>query len=125
MKIYELPKSISSLINELQVVQIDWQNIPIQIPKFAVYAILENPLFDQFMFRNGKRIGLLQLGQYTVPVIEPFRADTEFHANFAVIISHNRGNHFGLYGFPADNLEADLRLSRSDGAANTIVSEYL
>lgn len=124
MKTYELPKSISSLVNELHVVQIGWQNITIQIPKFAVYAMIENPLFDQIIVRNSKRIGLLHLGQYTVPVIEPFRADTEFQTNFAVIISHNRGNHFGLYGFPADNLEAKLRLSWTSGAATAIVSEY-
>lgn len=125
MKKYELPKSISSLVNELQVVQIVWQNIPIQIPKFAVYAIIENPLFDQVILRNARRIGLLHFGQYTVPVLEPFRAGTEFQPDFAVILSHTRGNHFGLYGFPADIATSNLKISPFDDSTDKIVSEYV
>jgi hypothetical protein len=125
MKTFELPKSISSLANELQIIQMVWQDIPVQIPKFAVYAIIKKPIFDQIVFRKGKQIGLLNFGRYKIPVLDPFRADIDCHPNFALIISHSRGNRFGLYGYPADHIEANMRLSSSHGSVCRIVRDYV
>ena len=125
MKTFELPKSISSLAEELQIVQMYWQGVTVQIPKFAVYSLIENPLFDQIIFRNGRQIGLLHFGRYKVPVIDPFRADIDFHPNFAVIISHSQGNRFGLYGYPADHIETNIGIACSHGAVRKIVRDYV
>jgi hypothetical protein len=125
MKTFELPKSISSLANELQIIQMVWQDIPVQIPKFAVYSIIKNPVFDQIVFRNGRKIGLLYFGRYQIPVLDPFRADIEFHPNFALIISHSRGNRFGLYGYPADHIETSMRLASTHGSVCRIVRDYV
>ncbi|AGH42509.1 hypothetical protein C427_0399 [Paraglaciecola psychrophila 170] len=56
MKTFELPKSISSLAEKLQVVEMVWQGVPVQIPKFAIYAIIEKPIFDKVVFKNGRQI---------------------------------------------------------------------
>lgn len=125
MKTFELPKSISSLAQELQIIQMVWHGVPVQIPKFAVYAIIEKPIFDNIVFQNGRKIGLLHLGRYKIPVLEPFRGDIESQPNFALIISHSRGNRFGLYGYPADHIESNIQLSCSHGAVSRIVRDYV
>lgn len=125
MKTFELPKSISSLAEELQIIEMVWQGVPVQIPRFAVYAIIEKPLFDEVVFRNGRQIGLLNFARYKVPVLDPFRGDMDFHPNFALIISHTRGNRFGLYAYPADHIESNMQLSSSHRSVFRIVKNYL
>jgi hypothetical protein len=125
MKTFELPKSITSLTSELQIIQMVWQEIPVQIPKFAVYSIIENPLFDQIVIRNGRQIGLLHFGRYHIPVLDPFRSDIDFRPNFALIISHTRGNRFGLYGYPADHIQATIQIESSHGSVCRIVRDYV
>ena len=125
MKTFELPKSISSLAEELKIIQMVWQGVTVQIPKFAVYAIIEKPIFDKVVFRNARQIGLLHLARYKIPVLDPFRANIDFHPNFAQIISHSRGNRFGLYGYPADYVVSDMQLPSSHGSVNRIVRDYV
>ena len=125
MKTFELPKSISSLVEELKIIQMVWQGVPVQIPKFAVYAMIEKPIFDKTVYRNGRKIGLLHFGRYKIPVLDPFRGDIDFHPNFALIISHSRGNRFGLYGYPADYIESDIKLSSSHGSVYRIITDYV
>ena len=125
MKTFELPKSISSLAEELKIIQMVWQGVPVQIPKFAVYAIIEKPIFDKVVIRNGRKIGLLHLARYKIPVLDPFRADIDFYPNFALIISHSRGNRFGLYGYPADHIESNIHFAASHGSVCRIVRDYV
>lgn len=125
MKTFELPKSISSLTEELQIIQMVWQGVPVQIPKFAIYAIIEKPVFDNVVFENSRKIGILKLSRYEIPVIDPFREDIDFNPNFALIMSHSRGNRFGLYGYPADHIELDMQLSSSHGSVYRIVKDYV
>lgn len=125
MKTFELPKSISSLAEELQIIQMVYQGVPVQIPKFAIYAIIEKPIFDKVVFRNGRHIGLLHFSRYKIPVLDPFRGDIDFKPNFALIISHSRGNRFGLYGYPADHIEPKIQISCSHGSVNRIVKDYV
>ena len=125
MKTFELPKSISSLAQELQIIQMVWQGVPVQIPKFAVYAVIEKPVFDKTVDLSGRKIGLLYFGRYKIPVLDPFRGDIDFHPNFVLIISHSRGNRFGLYGYPADHIETNIQLSCTHGAVCRIVRDYV
>jgi hypothetical protein len=97
----------------------------VQIPRFAVYAIIEKPLFDEVVFRNGRQIGFLHFARYKVPVLDPFRGDMDFHPNFALIISHTRGNRFGLYAYPADHIESNMQLSSSHRSVFRIVKNYV
>ena len=125
MKTFELPKSISSLAEELQFVQMVWQGVAVQIPKFAVYASIETPTFNKILFQKGRRIGLLQFSRYQIPVLDPFNQEVDFQPNYVLIISHSRGNRFGLYGYPADYIETDLSLPVTHGSVNRIVRDYV
>jgi hypothetical protein len=120
-----LPQHLKSLVEDLQIVQITWQGVPIQFPKFAVYAVLNQPVYDKLVYRGGRQIGLIQFGRYTVPVLDPFRADIDLDANYAIIISHSRGNRFGLYGFTADHVEYDISIPFYHGSVARIVKDYV
>lgn len=125
MKTFDLPKSISSLAEELQLIQMVWQGVPVQIPKFAVYAIIANPLFDKTVVRNNRKIGLLNFGRYEIPILDPFRGDIDLHPNFALIITHSRGNRFGLYGYPADDIDSNRLIAGTHGSVCRIVRDYV
>jgi hypothetical protein len=73
MRELDLPNTLSTLVEQLQVVQFSWQGIPIQLPKFAVYAVLDNPVFDRYFYRNGRKMAIVTTDKYSVPVIDPFR----------------------------------------------------
>jgi hypothetical protein len=125
MKTFELPRSISSLAEELQIVEMVWQGVPVQIPKFAVYAIIEKPIFDDVVFRYGRQIGMLHFARYKIPVLDPFRGNIDFHPSFALIISHSRGDRFGLYAYPADHIESNMQISASHRSVCRIVKDYV
>lgn len=125
MKTSKLPESITSLVEQLQIVQLTWQGIPIQVPRFAVYAVLEKPLFDRLVYRNGRQIGLLEFGRYTIPVLDPFRANVDTNANYAIVFSHSRDNRFGLYGYTADHVESDIHIPFYHGSVKHIVQAYI
>ena len=102
-----------------------WQGVPVQIPKFAVYAIIANPIFDEIVCQNGRQIGMLHFSRYKIPVLDPFRGDINCHPNFALIISHSRGNRFGLYAYPADYIASVMQLSASHSSVSRIVKDYV
>lgn len=121
----ELPDSISNLVDELQVVQLVWQGIPLQLPKFAVYSIINNPVFDRFIYRNNRRIALIKLGRYEVPVIDPFRGNIDQAPNHVVIISHSKGDRFGLYAYPADHIAEDISIGLHHRSVKRIVRDFV
>ncbi|MGO4891280.1 hypothetical protein [Flavobacterium sp. W21_SRS_FM6] len=121
----KLPDSIRSLVEELQIVEVTWQGVPIQVPKFAIYAILSMPLFDRVIFQNGRQIGLLQFGRYTIPVLDPFKANVDPSPKYAVIMSHSRDNLFGLYAYTADHIESGINLPIFHGSVSRIVKAYI
>ncbi|MFT2089624.1 hypothetical protein [Paraglaciecola sp. 2405UD69-4] len=125
MKTFELPKSISSLTEKLQIVQMSWQGVTVQLPKFAVYAIISQPVFDRVVFRHGRKIALINLGRYQIPILDPFRGDISIGSRYAIIISHARGNKFGLYGYPADHIDTDIQVVTHHKAVPQIVKGYL
>lgn len=125
MKTYDLPKSISSLLAELNVIEMHWQGVPVQIPQFAVYALIETPVFEQIVYQNNRKIALLNFGRYVIPVLDPFHADLDLTPNYALIISHSRGNRFGLYGYPADHVELDKRFPINHPSVCRIVRDYV
>ena len=125
MRTLKLPESIIPLVEQLQIVEFSWQGIPIQLPKFAVYAVLNKPVFDRVVYRNGRQVGLLQFGRYTIPVLDPFRADVDIHANYVVVISHTRANSFGLYAYTADHVEQNISVSFTHASVPRIVRAYV
>jgi hypothetical protein len=125
MKGVKLPESITSLVEHLQIVQMTWQGVAIQIPRFAVYALLSKPVFDQFIMRKGRKIALLQLARYKVPILDPFRGHIDPQPNYVLIISHCRDNRFGLYGYPADSIEEGIDMPFYHGSVSRIVKDFV
>lgn len=125
MRDLELPDSISSLVDQLQVVQLVWQGIPLQLPKFAVYSVIHEPVFDSLFYRNGRRMAMVKLGRYQVPVIDPFRGDIDDAPNYLVIISHSRDNLFGLYAYPADHVTDDVYIPMNHRSVKRIVRDFV
>ncbi|MGS2719244.1 hypothetical protein [Paraglaciecola aestuariivivens] len=125
MKTFELPKSIACLVNELHLVEMVWQGVPVQIPHFAVYAIIHQPLFKKVLHKENRKVGLLKFQRYNIPVIDPFYSEQDFSPNYALIMSHSRGDQFGLYGYPADHIETDICIDSDHPSVNRIVRDYL
>jgi len=121
----QLPTNISQLVDSLQVVQFYCRNIPIQIPKFAVYAILDDPVFDKFVYRDGRRVGLIKLGRYLVPVIDPLHGKLDENPKHVVVISQSRGNKFGVFGYPAEAVRDDLQLPFYHRSVKKIVRDFV
>lgn len=120
----KLPESILSLFDTLQLVELEWQGRCVQIPKFAVYAILDKPVFDRYSFIDGKRMGIIQLEKYQIPVLDPFLGCINSVPEHVVIISHHKGNRFGLFGYPADKVRDYVRLSMQHRAVPHIVRAF-
>lgn len=125
MRDVELPDSIASLTDELQVVELVWQGVPVQLPKFAVYSILNKPVFDRYIYRNGRQIGVIELGRYNVPVIDPFRGNIDQSPEHVVIISHSRDERFGLYGYPADHVDANMQIPLYHRSVRRIIRDFV
>ncbi|WP_102797472.1 hypothetical protein [Bowmanella denitrificans] len=120
----KLPESILSLFDTLQLVELEWQGRCVQIPKFAVYAILDKPVFDRYSYIDGKRMGIIQLEPYQIPVLDPFSGCIQKVPDHVVVISHNKGNRFGLFGYPADRVRDHIRLSKQHRAVPHIVRAF-
>jgi hypothetical protein len=125
MKALKLPESITSLVERLQIVQMTWQGMVIEIPKFAVYAILNKPVFDGFIIRNGRQIALMQFDRYQVPVLNPFPSHRYPQPNYVLIMSHCRDNRFGLYGYPADNIKQGIDVPFYHASVQRIVKDFV
>ncbi|WJG08974.1 hypothetical protein [Aliiglaciecola sp. LCG003] len=125
MRDLELPDAIASLIDELQVVQVTWLGIPLQLPKFAVYSIVPNPVFDRHFYRNGRRMAMVRLGRYEVPVIDPFRGHIDQPPKYLVIITHSKENRFGLYAYPADHVEDNVQVPKYHRSVRRIVQDFI
>lgn len=125
MREIQLPDAMSNLVKNLQIVQLQWRNIPIQIPKFAVYAIIDNPVFDSFMYREKRRVGLIKQKHYVIPVIDPFRGSLNEAPKHVVVVSHSKGNRFGLFGYPADQIDRDVSLPFYHRSVKHIVKDFV
>lgn len=102
MRAVQLPNSVSSLTDRLHVLEFYWHGVGIQIPKFALYACVPNPIFSCFVQRHHRQIAIMKFGRYTLPILDPLENDLDDQADYVAIVSVARGNRFGLYGFPTD-----------------------
>ena len=125
MREIHLPDAMSNLIKNLQIVQIEWRDVPIQIPKFAVYAVIDNPVIESYVYRENRRVGLLKQKHYSIPVIDPFRGSLVEAPKHVVVVSHTKGNRFGLFGYPADTVDRNISLPFYHRSVNRIVKDFV
>lgn len=119
-----LPETIAPLVDNLQLVEFEWRERCVQIPRFAVYAILPRPVFARFFYRHGRRMGIIHIDPYEIPVLDPFMADLTYPPEYVVIISHSKGNKFGLFGYPADLVRENLQLYGRHTAVRNLVKAF-
>ena len=121
----KLPDSIHPLIDRLQLVELVWFGVPIQIPKFSVYAVIPDPVLDEVIVRKGRAVGLIKQGRYTIPLLDPFQGDIKEAPKYAVVVSLIRENHFGLFAYPAEHVEQDVDIPADHSSVNVLVSDFL
>lgn len=119
-----LPEVIAPLVDSLQLVEFEWRGRCVQVPRFAVYAIIPQPVFERYYYRHGKPVGIIQIDPYAIPILDPFPGASYQPPQYAVIISHSQGNKFGLFGYPADLVRDDLRLGGRHTAVEHIVKAF-
>ncbi|MDF2176837.1 hypothetical protein P2G88_01050 [Aliiglaciecola sp. CAU 1673] len=124
MRTTRLPESIASLFDNLLLVELEWQQRCVQIPKFAVYAILDEPVFDSYLYRDNRRMGIIQQGRYQIPILDPFKGSLHKEPNHVVIICHSKGNQFGLFGYPADKVRDRVKIPVQHRMVNNIVKAF-
>lgn len=120
-----LPESIHALTESLQLIELSWFGVPIQVPKFSVYAVIPNPVFDDVIERKGRVVGIMRMGRYLVPVLDPFKSDMTTPPKFAVIVSLTKKNHFGLFAYPADHVEYNVQIPIEHSSVESLVRDFI
>jgi hypothetical protein len=121
----KLPESIHTLTESLQLVELSWLGVPIQVPRFSVYAVIPDPVFDDIIERKGRIVGIMRMGRYLVPVLDPFKSDMKSPPKYVVIVSLMKKNNFGLFAYPADHVEYNLRIPIEHSSVKTLVRDFL
>lgn len=125
MRELKIPDVMSNLVNDLQLIEVTWRKVPIQIPRFAIYATIENPVFDSYMYREKRRVGLIKQKHYVIPVIDPFRGSIVKEPKYAVVVSHFNNNRFGLFAYPADSIEENISLPFYHRSVQHIIKDFI
>lgn len=125
MHTFGLPDSLTRLVNNLELVSSVWHGVPVQLPKFAVYAIIDNPVFARYFYHRGRKMGQLNFGRYRIPVMDPFKGDLDSAPNHVLIITHVRDNRFGLYGLPADAINESISIPVYHHSVKRLVKDFV
>ncbi|NMH61430.1 hypothetical protein [Alteromonas ponticola] len=97
-----LPECIEKIVKRIQIQPFQWRGTEWRVPKFQVYAILQHPVAERFVYHEQQKVAILSLGKYDVPLFDPCHHDMESMPAHAVVLSHTKGNRFGLFAYPAD-----------------------
>ncbi|MCC2617874.1 hypothetical protein LJ739_16600 [Aestuariibacter halophilus] len=125
MRELDLPDNLQPLVEHLQIAHITWHGVAFQLPRFAIYSVIPNPVCQRYMFRDGKRIGLMKLKRYWVPLVDPLQGTLDEQPAYAVVVSHCKGNRFGLYAYPADYVNQQARLRADHPRVSQLVAPFV
>ena len=106
-----LPKCLTDCIDSLMVNRFWWDGVQVNIPMHSVYAIIPDPVASYYTEISGKRVPVMELGKYRIPVWDPMHKDITTMPKYAMIIIHQETEKFGLYAYPADCLDESFSLS--------------
>jgi hypothetical protein len=106
-----IPFATRTLFDHIQVEKFWWDGVQVNIPFHCVYAVIPNPVADHYKKINGLSVPILSLGNYQVPVWDPMHKELKIMPKFAVVLTHQEGNKFGLYAYPADCMDESYRLT--------------
>ncbi|MCU7553731.1 hypothetical protein OCL06_03855 [Alteromonas sp. ASW11-19] len=105
-----LPDCLKPYTQRLVIQPFLWRERQWRVPFYQVYARLSAPVAADFLTYRSKKVAILHLGKYHVPLFDPCRQGIDVLPAHAVVLSHCKGNRFGLYAFPADTVLAPLFL---------------
>lgn len=106
-----LNQNVAKMVQSIELTSFTWDGVPVRVPVFSVYAIIQTPLITRSEYQNNKLIPIIELDKYTIPIVDPFGGVVEHAPNFAVVISQLVDNQFGLFAYPADHIEDNIVLS--------------
>jgi hypothetical protein len=106
-----LNPNVAKMVQSIELTSFTWDGVPVRVPVFSVYAIIQTPLITRSEYQNNKLIPIIELDKYTIPIVDPFGDVVEHAPNFAVVISQLVDNQFGLFAYPADHIEDNIVLS--------------
>ena len=106
-----LSHRVERWVKSIELTSFTWDGVPVRVPVFSVYAIIQSPVITRSEYQNNKLIPIIELDKYTIPIVEPFGGVVEHVPNFAVVISQRVDNQFGLFAYPADHIEDNIVLS--------------
>ncbi len=109
-----IPKEVKNLFNKVKVERFWWDGVQVNIPFHCIYAILKNPVPDNYTEINGINVPILKLGKYQVPIWDPMHNELKQVPKYAVILTHQEGNRFGLYAYPADCMDESFLITYDD-----------
>jgi hypothetical protein len=106
-----IPTDVETLIENIRIEQFWWDGVQIKIPFHCVYACIPNPVADEWKLINGAKVPLIRVDKYLIPLWDPFHQNMSEMPKMAVVISHHKGNQFGLFAYPADHIDEHIMLS--------------
>ncbi|MBF7075008.1 hypothetical protein ISG33_16525 [Glaciecola sp. MH2013] len=109
-----LPTIVETLIENIKIEQFWWDGVQIKMPFHCIYACIPNPVADDWKVINGVKVPLIKVDRYHIPLWDPFHQDIHNMPKHAIVISHHKGNQFGLFAYPADHIDEPFMMSWSD-----------
>ncbi len=117
-----IPKAVSNLFEKIKVERFWWDGVQVNIPFHCIYATIPNPVPHHYTEINGINVPILKLGDYHVPIWDPMHNELKQIPKVAVILTHQEGDRFGLYAYPADCQDESYLLSYDDWFARQKMS---
>ncbi|WP_395341446.1 hypothetical protein PN836_019260 [Ningiella sp. W23] len=100
-----IPHDTKALFNQVKVEKFWWDGVQVNIPFHCIYAVIPNPVADHHSKINGFDVPVLVLGDYHVPIWDPMHKELKGMPKYAVVLTHQEGDKFGLYAYPADCMD--------------------
>jgi len=68
-----LSHRVERWVKSIELTSFTWDGVPVRVPVFSVYAIIQSPVITRSEYQNNKLIPIIELDKYTIPIVEPFR----------------------------------------------------
>jgi hypothetical protein len=118
-----IPKEVSGLFEKVRIERFWWDGVQVNIPFHCIYAVIPNPIPNHYTEINGLNVPILKLGSYHVPIWDPMHNELKQVPKMAVVLTHQEGEKFGLYAYPADCQDESYSLSYDDWFARQKLNE--
>lgn len=117
-----IPASTRVLFNHVKIEKFWWDGVQVNIPFHCVYAVIPNPVADHHSQINGFTVPILALGNYHIPIWDPMHKELKNMPKFAVVLTHQQGDKFALYAYPADCMDESYCISYDEWFARQKIS---